>query len=441
MAEMPNSAVRSDIAAQISMQLADARERTLALIAPLTDDDLSRQHDPLMGPIVWDIGHIGHFEELWLTQNLDGEIRFAEMPGTYNPFENPRRLRGTLEYPARQEMLDLLAGIRARVIERIDSVDFESGNALVQGGYVYAMILQHEYQHNETMLQTCQLKRGAPYAAPRGWNVPEPTLNIERGSMVRFAGGEAFVGTHDRTEAYDNERPQHIVRLRPFLIDVAPVSNGEFLTFIDAGGYVKRELWSDAGWSWLQEAGVDAPKYWYREDGEWHTRSMDRSGPVDPRRPVCHVSFHEADAYARWAGKRLPNEFEWEIAASWDEARGARRDYPWGDEPSTHRLANVDQLSFETAPIGAYARNVSPLGCYGMIGDVWEWTSSDFAGYPGFAAFPYPEYSEVFFGSEYKVLRGGSWATRPGAIRNSFRNWDYPIRRQIFSGFRCASDD
>jgi iron(II)-dependent oxidoreductase len=441
MAEMPNSAVRSDIAAQISMQLADARERTLALIAPLTDDDLSRQHDPLMGPIVWDIGHIGHFEELWLTQNLDGEIRFAEMPGTYNPFENPRRLRGTLEYPARQEMLDLLAGIRARVIERIDSVDFESGNALVQGGYVYAMILQHEYQHNETMLQTCQLKQGAPYAAPRGWNVPEPTLNIERGSMVRFAGGEAFVGTHDRTEAYDNERPQHIVRLRPFLIDVAPVSNGEFLTFIDAGGYVKRELWSDAGWSWLQEAGVDAPKYWYREDGELHTRSMDRSGPVDPRRPVCHVSFHEADAYARWAGKRLPNEFEWEIAASWDEARGARRDYPWGDEPSTHRLANVDQLSFETAPIGAYARNVSPLGCYGMIGDVWEWTSSDFAGYPGFAAFPYPEYSEVFFGSEYKVLRGGSWATRPGAIRNSFRNWDYPIRRQIFSGFRCASDD
>ena len=438
---MPNSAVRSDLAAQISMQLAEARERTLALIAPLSDDDLSRQHDPLMGPIVWDIGHIGHFEELWLTQNLDGEIRFAEMPGTYNPFENPRRMRGALEYPARQEMQDLLVGIRARVIERIDSVDFESGNALVQHGYVYAMILQHEYQHNETMLQTCQLKQGAPYAPPRGWDVPEPALSIERGRMVRFAGGEAFVGTHDRSEAYDNERPQHIVRLRPFLIDVAPVSNGEFLAFIDAGGYTKRELWSDAGWSWLQETSVEAPKYWYREDGEWHTRSMDRAGPVDPRRPVCHVSYHEADAYARWAGKRLPNEFEWEVAASWDEARGARREYPWGDERPTHRLANVDQLSFETAPIGAYARNVSPLGCYGMIGDVWEWTSSDFGGYPGFVAFPYPEYSEVFFGNEYKVLRGGSWATRPGAIRNSFRNWDYPIRRQIFSGFRCASDD
>jgi iron(II)-dependent oxidoreductase len=168
---------------------------------------------------------------------------------------------------------------------------------------------------------------------------------------------------------------------------------------------------------------------------------MDRAGPVDALRPVCHVSYHEADAYARWAGKRLPNEVEWETAAGWDESRGVMRQYPWGDELVTRHHANVDQLAFEPAPIGAYAHNVSPLGCYGMIGDVWEWTDSDFGGYPGFAAFPYPEYSEVFFGSDYKVLRGGSWATRPGAIRNSFRNWDYPIRRQIFSGFRCASDD
>jgi iron(II)-dependent oxidoreductase len=155
---------------------------------------------------------------------------------------------------------------------------------------------------------------------------------------------------------------------------------------------------------------------------------MDRSGPIDVTRPVCHVSFHEAAAYARWAGKRLPSEIEWEVAASWDATRGTNLKFPWGDELPTHRDANVDQLSFEPAPIGAYARNVSPLGCYGMIGDVWEWTSSDFTGYPGFSVFPYPEYSETFFGSEYKVLRGGSWATRPGAIRNTFRNWDYPLR-------------
>lgn len=438
---MPNSAVRSDLAISLAARLCEARERTLSLIAPLSDDDLTRQHDPLMGPIIWDVGHIGHFEELWLTQNLDGVIRFAEMPGTYNPFENPRRARGGLDYPPRLAMLDLLEEIRARVLERLETVDFENGNTLVRDGYVYAMVLQHEYQHNETMLQTCQLKQGAPYAAPRGWKCPEPSLHFSGREMVRFAGGEAMIGTEDRSTAYDNERPRHLVRLRPFAIDVAPVTNGRYLAFVEDGGYAKRELWSEAGWAWLSEARVEAPMYWYRDGGEWRTRSMDRSGPVDARRPVCHVCYYEADAYARWAGKRLPNEMEWEVAASWDEARGKSLQFPWGDDVPTHRVANVDQLAFAAAPIGAYPGNVSPLGCYGMIGDVWEWTTSDFAGYPGFAPFPYPEYSAVFFGAEYKVLRGGSWATRPGAIRNTFRNWDYPIRRQIFSGFRCAVDD
>jgi iron(II)-dependent oxidoreductase len=166
---------------------------------------------------------------------------------------------------------------------------------------------------------------------------------------------------------------------------------------------------------------------------------MDRVSAVDPQMPVCHVCYHEGDAFARWARKRLPTETEWEIAAAWDPARGVLR-FPWGNEDATTGDANIDQLSFGTSPVGAFPRNVSPLGCYGMIGDVWEWTSSDFTAYPGFESFPYREYSEAFFGSDYKVLRGGSWATRPGAIRNTFRNWDYPIRRQIFSGFRCAAD-
>ena len=168
---------------------------------------------------------------------------------------------------------------------------------------------------------------------------------------------------------------------------------------------------------------------------------MDRVREVDPARPVCHVSYHEAEAYARWAEKRLPTEQEWEAAASWDPVRGTKLRFPWGDAPATPLLANVDVLTFDTAPVGTYSRNVSPVGCYGMIGDVWEWTSSDFAGYPGYRSFPYPEYSEVFFGTEYKVLRGGSWATRSGVARNTFRNWDYPIRRQIFAGTRCARDD
>jgi gamma-glutamyl hercynylcysteine S-oxide synthase len=161
---------------------------------------------------------------------------------------------------------------------------------------------------------------------------------------------------------------------------------------------------------------------------------------VEPSHPVCHVTWYEAEAFARYAGKRLPTELEWEAAASWDPETRQKLQYPWGNAPPDRALANVDQLTFGTAPLGAYPRNVSPIGCYGMIGDVWEWTASDFGPWPGFESFPYQEYSEVFFGSEYKVLRGGSWATRPGAVRSTFRNWDYPIRRQIFSGFRCARD-
>jgi iron(II)-dependent oxidoreductase len=264
---------------------------------------------------------------------------------------------------------------------------------------------------------------------------------VHRESVVRFGGGRVRIGTNDRAAAYDNERPQHELDVAPFTIDVYPVSNGDYLAFMRAGGYARRDLWSDSGWAWRNESQVDAPKYWTRDGDDWCVRVMDKVASVDPNLAVCHVCYHEAEAFARFAGKRLPTEFEWEVAAGWNASAGRMQTYPWGEAPVTPELANVDQLSFSTAPLGAYATNRSPLGCYGMIGDVWEWTSSDFQPYPGYRTFPYPEYSEMFFGSEYKVLRGGSWATRPGVLRNSFRNWDYPIRRQIFAGFRCARDD
>jgi iron(II)-dependent oxidoreductase len=249
------------------------------------------------------------------------------------------------------------------------------------------------------------------------------------------------IGTDDESESYDNERPTHQLVLAPFSIDVTPVTNGAFLRFVEADGYNKPDYWSDAGWAWRTESGIRAPKHWAKDSrGVWRTRSMDRVEHLDPLLPVCHVCYHEADAYARSVGKRLPTEQEWEVAATWNPERKSQQLYPWGDEPLTPALANVDQLSFGTAQVNAYKRNVSPIGCYGMIGDVWEWTSSDFTGYPGFKAFPYPEYSEVFFGDEYKVLRGGSWATSADVARATFRNWDYPIRRQIFAGFRCARD-
>jgi iron(II)-dependent oxidoreductase len=246
-----------------------------------------------------------------------------------------------------------------------------------------------------------------------------------------------MIGTDDRSEAYDNERPRHPARLGAFEIDMSAVTNAQYIEFIQDGGYRDPRHWSESGRRWLAESGALAPRYWQRDGQNWNTRSMDRSGPVESDLPVCHVCFHEAEAFARWAGKRLPTEQEWEVAASWDPETKSNRKFPWG-AMNTSTEANIDQLSFGASPVGSYDQNVSPLGCYGMIGDVWEWTSSDFTGYPGFRSFPYKEYSEEFFGSDYKVLRGGSWATRPGAIRNSFRNWDYPIRRQIFSGFRCA---
>jgi gamma-glutamyl hercynylcysteine S-oxide synthase len=425
---------------EFAAQLEEARARTLALIAPLTEDDLRTQHDPLMSPIIWDLGHIAQFEELWLVRNLEGPAQYGEMPGIYDPFEHPRRVRGELALPSRGECMEMMNAVRARVLDRLARSSFDRDDPLLRHGYVYAMVLQHEYQHNETILQTLQLKRGRPYDAPRAHRLPKARREHSR-EMVHWPGGAVHIGTDDRSSAYDNERPRHAREVAPFSIDVDPVTNGDYLEFIRDGGYGRPELWSNAGWEWREQNGVDAPKYWMADGDDWCVRVMDAVSPVDPARAVCHVSYHEAEAFARFAGKRLPSEIEWEVAAGWDPSANRMRSYPWGDTAATREHANIDQLSFGVAPMGAYSANVSPLGCYGMIGDTWEWTSSDFTPWPGYRTFPYAEYSEVFFGSEYKVLRGGSWATRPGAIRNSFRNWDYPIRRQIFSGFRCARDD
>jgi len=419
--------------------LTDARARTFLLIGPLTEEDLRRQHSELMSPILWDLGHIAEFERLWLLENLAGDVRFGEMPGTYNPFEHPRSVRGKLDLPDLRGMLGLMADTRAAVLRSLDHVDLESpGTPVLRDGFVYRMVAQHEYQHGETILQTLQLKLGTPYPAPRVRAFGPGTT--PRNAMVRFPGGRVVIGTDDRSAAYDNERPAHEVEIAPFLIDAAPVTNAAYLEFMVDGGYREPRLWSEGGRAWLAETGAGSPLYWEARDGAWQRREMDRTEPVRPDHPVCHVTWYEAEAFATWAGKRLPTEHEWEAAATWDPDAAAKRAFPWGDDPPTALHANLDQLAFGTAPVGAHPRNVSPIGCVDMIGNVWEWTASDFVPWPGYETFPYPEYSEAFFGSRFRVLRGGSWATRPGAIRGTFRNWDFPIRRQIFSGFRCARD-
>jgi iron(II)-dependent oxidoreductase len=258
--------------------------------------------------------------------------------------------------------------------------------------------------------------------------VPEGSFEMGAESVL---GGTGF--------SYDNERPRHERHAAAFYIDATPVTNGDFIAFIADAAYERPELWSQGGRRWLAK-GWRLPRYWSREGGELMVRSFDRIEPVDPGRPLCHVSWYEADAYARYAGKRLPTEAEWEKAASWDGSIQAKRLLPWGDAAPTRAVANLDQLAFETAPAGAYGEGASPCGALQMVGDVWEWTASGFEAYPGFEAFPYPEYSAEFFGGPYRVLRGGAWATQPEAVSNTFRNWDYPERRQIFAGLRCAKD-
>lgn len=436
---------------EIVALLTEARERTLLLTAGLTEADLRRQHDPLMSPIVWDLGHIAHFEDVWLRQNIrTGGTGSEGLSGIYDPFENPRSVRDSLPLPTLSECRSFLGEVRRRVLDTLGELSLGEPNGpsegdgdgpLLEEGFVFRMVLQHEYQHNETILQTLQLKQGDPYAAPRFVSAPTPAPDAPRpDAMVQVPGGSVRIGTDDRSVAYDNERPAHEVEVAPFAIDAHPVTNGAFLGFVENGGYDDPGHWTEEGWAWRNEAGLEAPKYWARAEEGWTERFMDRIVRLEPDRPVCHVCYWEADAYARWVGKRLPTEPEWEVAASWDPDAGEPRRYPWGDDAPTALRANLDALVFETTPVGSYPSGVSAVGCWDMMGNVWEWTSSDFHGYPGYRTFPYPEYSEAFFGADFKVLRGGSWATRFGAVRNTFRNWDYPIRRQIFSGFRCARD-
>ena len=428
---------RADLRIALADELEAARRRTLALLAPLSDDELTRQHSPLMSPLYWDLAHIGVFEELWLLQRLAGtEPMIPEYAGLYDAFSHPRVERAELGLLSPPESRAYLAEVRERALEVLDGIELDDGDQLLADGFVYRMVIQHEHQHCETILATLQLREGEyplPARAPRSTRPPDRAeVLVEAGPCALGADGDPW--------AYDNEHAVHELELPPFWIDTVPVTNGAYVEFVEAGGYDDPRLWAPDGWAWRQECGIEHPEFWRREgDGSWARVRFGHVEAVPPDEPVQHVSWYEADAYASWAGKRLPTEQEWEKAATWDGS--ARRRFPWGNDWPTAQLANLaDEQRFGPDAVGAYPRGASPAGALQLIGDVWEWTASDFCAYPGFRAFPYPEYSEVFFGTEYKVLRGGSWAVHPTAIRSSFRNWDYPIRRQIFAGFRCARD-
>ncbi|WP_330324164.1 ergothioneine biosynthesis protein EgtB [Streptomyces pseudovenezuelae] len=415
--------------------LVTARDRTTLLTSCVEDPDLTAQHSPLMSPLVWDLAHIGNQEEQWLLRTVAGQEAIRpEIDGIYDAFEHPRSERPTLPLLTPAESRRYAAEVRGRVLDVLEGSALH-GTRLTEAGFAFGMIAQHEQQHDETMLITHQLRKG-PQAltAPD----PDPAPLFTGPAEVLVPGGPFTMGTSDEPWALDNERPAHRRVVDAFYIDTTPVTNVEYQAFIEDGGYDDERWWAPAGWAHIRGHSIQAPLFWSRDGKQWLRRRFGVTEVVPPDEPVVHVSWYEADAYARWAGRRLPTEAEWEKAARHDPAGDRSMRYPWGDADPAPEHANLGQRHLRPAPAGSYPEGESPLGVRQLIGDVWEWTASDFEPYPGFQAFPYKEYSEVFFGPDHKVLRGGSFAVDAVACRGTFRNWDYPIRRQIFSGFRTA---
>ena len=384
---------------QVLSALDDAREHTLALVAGLGEEDLSRVYSPIMSPLAWDLGHIAAYEDLWLAHRHAGlDLLRPDLAGVYDAFETPRAVRGDIAALGPADARAYMREVRERAAEAL--VRRGAGD-----GSVCEMVIRHELQHSETMRQTLAiaglLPAGEPSLEPSG-GADDEWIEVPAGPFAMGAGETGF--------AYDNERPRHIVDVDVFQIARRPVSNGSWMRFSEGGGYERREWWSDEGWAWKQEHDIT------------HHPAV---AAGDPNAPVCHVSWFEADAFARAHDARLPSEAEWERAATWGQetlAPGA---------PS-HETFAQDAAGQE----GAAPANTRLT----QVGRVWEWTSSTFGGYPGFVAYPYREYSEVFFGEEYRVLRGGSWATSPRVRTLTFRNWDLPQRRQIFAGLRLARE-
>ncbi|MCU4749188.1 MULTISPECIES: ergothioneine biosynthesis protein EgtB [unclassified Streptomyces] len=429
-----------------------ARRRTLALTDCLDDDELMAQHSPLMSPLGWDLAHIGNQEEIWLVRRAGGRPALRpDLDDLYDAFRHPRADRPALPLLRPDRARRYLGEVREQALEVLD--DATSGrdagqeqDPLLRRGFVFGMIAQHEQQHDETMLATHQLRSGPPVLdAPPPPPAPSDAATLP--AEVLVPGGPFTMGTSTDPWALDNERPAHTVELPPFWLDTVPVTNAAYQRFIEEGGYHDARWWHPDGWEHRRREGLEAPRFWRRDgaSGSWYRRRFGRVEPVPPEQPVLHVCWYEADAYARWAGRRLPTEAEWEKAARHDPATGRGTRYPWGDDGPEPGQAGLGQRHLQPAPAGSYPAGAAPSGARQLLGDVWEWTASDFTPYPGFAAFPYREYSEVFFpapgaASAYKVLRGGSFATDPVACRSTFRNWDHPVRRQIFAGFRTCRD-
>jgi iron(II)-dependent oxidoreductase len=425
-----------DSRVEIRASLERARSATEALLEPVSDAELVAPVPARSSPLVWELARVAQFEEVWLLRSLHGHAPLADAHDDVYEALRRERAAGSEPPPLRPDAVRAYAAdVRERVLKELDHVDFDAPNPLLRKAFVYGLVLQHELQHQETILQALQLRDAGLFPV----RDTEPPDRAPSGpDEARIDGGSFILGATDEPWAYDNELVPHEFEVRPFFIDRQPVTNAQFVEFIARRGYETPKHWSERGWEWRENEDVSAPLYWELGDHGWERIRFGSREPVPLEEPVQHVSWYEAEAFAHWAGKRLPTEMEWERAAAWDERRGKSR-FPWGREFMGYE-ANLARRRFRPAPVGSYAGGESPSGCVQLTGDVWEWTASHFLPYPGFLSFPYPEYSEIYFGEEYRVLRGGSWATDPLLARGSFRSWELPQRRHLFAGFRCARD-
>ncbi|HJS97172.1 MAG TPA: SUMF1/EgtB/PvdO family nonheme iron enzyme, partial [Solirubrobacteraceae bacterium] len=350
----PIAADASRTGTEIVEALEEARDRTLALVASLSAADLERVHSPLMSPLVWDLAHIAAYEDLWLVNRHGGRpLLHDDLAATYDAFETPRAVRGDIELLGAAQAREYLEETRARTLEVVE----ERG---VGDGALHEMVLRHEHQHNETMLQTLQLACLSHYELAERRDAPaSPDPSLSGLEMVEVPAGACTIGAPARGFAYDNERPRHRTDVRGYLLGRTPVTNATYLNFVEGGGYERREWWSGEGWAWKEQYDITRPGGWTADHAaEWR---LGRLESLHPDRPVVHVSWFEADAFARAHGARLPTEVEWEKAATWDQESEMARPYPWGTEPPIPgRHGNLDQLGCGTAPAGAHPEGASP---------------------------------------------------------------------------------
>jgi len=443
---------------QLFEALAEARERTLELVEDLNDIQLMGPRLSIINPLRWEIGHVAWFQEYWALRHLHGEPPILPRGDSlYDSARVAHDTRWNLPLLSREETLEYMKKVLDRVIEKnLQEGSIQQSVDGYDGAYFLQLALFHEYMHSEALTYTRQT---LSYKPPR-LNVkslldssePDPRSEPEKQNReasladADIPGGTFWLGIAAGPYfVFDNEQRAHPVKVAPFSISKTAVTNAQFAEFVAEGGYQRREMWSEAGWRWRRNASAEHPVYWKPlSGGRWLRRNFDKMVELEVRHPVIHVNWYEAEAYCRWAGRRLPSEAEWEMAASCEpyadgqSISSNKRPYPWGDEPPTPQRANLDWRAMGCIAVDALASGDSAFGCRQMIGNVWEWTADDFLPFPGFKAGPYKEYSEPWFG-DHKVLRGGCWTTRSRLIRNAYRNFYKPDRRDVWAGFRtCA---